>query len=197
MQYGLYLGIFTAMSLFKVYAHTSASSKTIQFKFTGTKSNRTVFAEPACYQPRLFEHPLRGLLVFLSLLSQRQLCCSDASNISLIIAFIWLFPQKDACFFEIPKERRLCLRHSKRRIIGGHCPSDVEWRAQMTPAFFLQTGKGHGFSRFSGKRNAVCYACRSCGPTSVPPNFFVFPIPVLSSHSLHVARQSRSTGAVG
>ena len=38
----------------------------------------------------------------------------------------------------------------------------------MTPAFFLQTKKGHGFSRFSGKRNAVCYACRSCGPTSAP-----------------------------
>ena len=97
--YGLYLRIFTAMSLFKVYAHTSASSKTIQFKFTGTKSNRTVFAEPACYQPRLFEHPLRGLLVFLSLLSQRQLCCSDASHISLIIAFIWLFPQKRRLLF--------------------------------------------------------------------------------------------------
>ena len=47
-------------------------------------------------------------------------------------------------------------------------PSDVEWRVQMTPAFFLQTKKGHGFSRFSGKRNAVCYACRSCGPTSAP-----------------------------
>ena len=99
MQYGLYLRIFTAMSLFKVYAHTSASSKTIQFKFTGTKSNRTVFAEPACYQPRLFEHPLRGLLGFLSLLSQRQLCCSDASHISLIIAFIWLFPQKRRLLF--------------------------------------------------------------------------------------------------
>jgi len=78
------------------------------------------------------------------------------------------FLKKDACFFEIPKERRLCLRYSKCRKIGGHCPSDVEWRAQMTPAFFLQTKKGHGFSRFSGKRNAVCYACRSCGPTSAP-----------------------------
>ena len=38
----------------------------------------------------------------------------------------------------------------------------------MTPAFFLQSKNGHGFSRFSGKRNAVCYACRSCGPTSAP-----------------------------
>ena len=57
------------------------------------------------------------------------------------------------------------------RFFGGHCPSDVEWRAQMAPAFFLQTKKGHGFSRFSGRRNAVCDACRSCrscGPTSAP-----------------------------
>ena len=47
----------------------------------------------------------------------------------------------------------------KLRIFGGYCLSDVEWRAQMTPAFFLQTKKGHGFSRFSGRRNAVCDAC--------------------------------------
>ena len=59
-------------------------------------------------------------------------------------------------------------KYCKSRYFVGHCPSDVEWRAQMTPAFFLQTGKGHGFSRFSGKRNAVCYACRSFGPTSAP-----------------------------
>jgi len=42
----------------------------------------------------------------------------------------------------------------KSRYFGGHCPSDVEWRAQMTPAFFLQTKKGHGFSRF--QRQAEC-----------------------------------------
>ena len=63
---------------------------------------------------------------------------------------------------------RLSVTALVSRILGGHCPSDAEWRAQMTPAFFLQTKKGHGFSRFSGKRNAVCYACRSCGPTSAP-----------------------------
>ena len=44
----------------------------------------------------------------------------------------------------------------------------------LTPAFFLQTKKGHGFSRFSGRRNADRYACRSCGPTSVTPTFRFF-----------------------
>ena len=44
----------------------------------------------------------------------------------------------------------------------------------MTPAFFLQTKKGHGFSRFSGRRNADRYACRSCGPTSVSPTLSLF-----------------------
>jgi hypothetical protein len=93
------------MSLFKVYAHTSASSKTIQFKFTGTKSDRTVFAEPACYQPRLFEHPLRGLLGFLSLLSQQQLCCSDASHISLIIGLYLAFSSKKTpAFLKFPRK---------------------------------------------------------------------------------------------
>ena len=54
-------------------------------------------------------------------------------------------------------------------------PVRGELAGGLTPAFFLQTGKGHGFSRFSGRRNADRYACRSCGPTSVPPkNFFVF-----------------------
>ena len=47
-------------------------------------------------------------------------------------------------------------------------PVRCELAGGLTPAFFLQTKKGHGFSRFSGKRNAVCYACRSCGPTSAP-----------------------------
>ncbi len=45
-------------------------------------------------------------------------------------------------------------KYCKFRYFGGHCPSDVEWRAQMTPAFFLQTKKGHGFSRF--QRQAEC-----------------------------------------
>lgn len=54
------------------------------------------------------------------------------------------FSKKDACFFEIPKGRRLCLLHSKCRRIGGHCPSDVEWRAQMTPAFSCKPKRGTG-----------------------------------------------------
>jgi len=67
----------------------------------------------------------------------------------------------------------------------------------LTPAFFLQTKKGHGFSRFSGKRNAVCYACRSCGPTSAPQVYPFFLPLIYPPNSLHVARQSRSTGAMG
>ena len=51
----------------------------------------------------------------------------------------------------------------------------------MTPAFFLQTKKGHGFFRFSGRRNAVCDACLpkredflSPLPLFSPPTVFVW-----------------------
>ncbi len=53
-------------------------------------------------------------------------------------------------------------------IIRRALPVRGELAGGLTPAFFLQTKKGHGFSRFSGKRNAVCYACRSRRPASVP-----------------------------
>ena len=84
---------------------------------------------------------------------------------SLYLAF---FSKKTPAFLKFPRKDASAYVTANAEKIGGHCPSDVEWRAQMTPAFFLQTKKGHGFSRFSGKRNAVCYACRSCGPTSAP-----------------------------
>ena len=88
---------------------------------------------------------------------------------------------------------QVLLTISKCRKIGGHCPSDVEWRAQMTPAFFLQTKKGHGFSRFSGKRNAVCYACRSCrscGPTSAPQVCPIF-LPLIYPPTRSTLRDNR------
>jgi len=52
----------------------------------------------------------------------------------------------------------------------------------LTPAFFLQTAnpleKGHGFSRFSGRRNAVCDAClpKMEDFLSPPPHF---PLPIV------------------
>ena len=58
-------------------------------------------------------------------------------------------------------------------IFRSALPIRGELAGGLTPAFFLQTvnrlEKGYGFSRFSGRRNAVCYACRSRRPTSVLP----------------------------
>ena len=51
-------------------------------------------------------------------------------------------------------------------------PVRGELAGGLTPAFFLQTAnpleKGRGSSRFSGRRNAVCDACRSRRPTNLP-----------------------------
>ena len=60
----------------------------------------------------------------------------------------------------------------------------------MTQAFFLQTKKGHGFSRFSGKRNAVCYACRSCGSTSAPQVCPIF-LPLIYPTTRSTLRDNR------
>ena len=54
------------------------------------------------------------------------------------------------------------------RNFGGLCPSDVSIRALMRPNFNLRIERGTGSPVFSGKRNAVCDACRSFGPTSAP-----------------------------
>ena len=67
----------------------------------------------------------------------------------------------------------------------------------MTPAFFLQTKKGHGFSHFQRQteRRLLCLPVlrtdfRTAGLSDFSPSD-------ISHNSLHVARQSRSTGAVG
>ena len=76
------------------------------------------------------------------------------------------------------------------RNFGGLCPSDVSIRALMRPNFNLQTGKGHGFSRFSGRRNADRYACRSCGPTSVSPTLSLFQY-LYNPHTRSTLRDNR------
>ena len=45
------------------------------------------------------------------------------------------------------------------RILGGHCPSEVNIRALMRPKFNLRLERGTGSPVFSGRRNAVCDAC--------------------------------------
>ena len=69
-------------------------------------------------------------------------------------------------------------------------PVRGELAGGLTPAFFLQTKKGHGFSRFSGKRNAVCYACRSCGPTSTPQVCPIF-LPLIYPPTRSTLRDNR------
>ena len=69
-------------------------------------------------------------------------------------------------------------------------PVRGELAGGLTPAFFLQTKKGHGFSRFSGRRNAVCYACRSCGPTSAP-QVCPFFLPLIYPHTRSTLRDNR------
>ena len=69
-------------------------------------------------------------------------------------------------------------------------PVRGELAGGLTPAFFLQTKKGHGFSRFSGKRNAVCYACRSFGPTFVPLHCPIF-LPLIYPPTHSTLRDNR------
>ena len=58
------------------------------------------------FQPQTFLSSLSGRLsVSISLLSQRRFCCSDASHISLIIAFIGRFFQKRRLIFQRTQEK--------------------------------------------------------------------------------------------
>ena len=59
-------------------------------------------------------------------------------------------------------------------IIRRALPVRGELAGALTPAFNLQTKRGTGSPVFSGRRNADRYACRSRGPTSVPPTFSFF-----------------------
>ena len=71
-------------------------------------------------------------------------------NIGVVKTFFNFWHQDFSSFLILTPICKYC----KFRYFGGHCPPEVEWRAQMTPAFFLQTKKGHGFSRF--QRQAEC-----------------------------------------
>ena len=67
----------------------------------------------------------------------------------------------------------------------------------MTPAFNLQTGKGHGFPRFSATGGMPSAMLAGLSDRLSNRRFVSFFTSDISPNSLHVARQPLSTEAVG
>lgn len=122
---------------------------------------------------------------------------SDASHISLNIAFIGDFSQKRRLLFWNSQGKTPLLTSQQMPKNRRALPVRGELAGGLTPAFFLQTKKGYGFYRF--QRQAECrLRCLPVLRTDFrTAGLSVFSPSDISPNSLHVARQPHSTEMVG